>query len=48
MCSWPLGATDGSGFHFCGSAAVRETLLPTHCKLAYLPVARNRKAAAVA
>lgn len=26
MCSWPLGATDGSGFHFCGSAA-GETLL---------------------
>jgi GcrA cell cycle regulator len=49
MCSWPLGATDGNGFHFCGSAAVPgKPYCPTHCKLAYLPAAKNRKAAAVA
>ena len=49
MCSWPLGATDETGFHFCGSAAVPgKPYCPTHCKLAYLPAARNRKAAAVA
>ena len=49
MCSWPLGATDGSGFHFCGSPAVpAKPYCPTHCKLAYLPAAKNRKAAAVA
>jgi GcrA cell cycle regulator len=49
MCSWPLGATDRSGYHFCGSAAVpAKPYCPTHCKLAYLPAAKNRKAAAVA
>jgi GcrA cell cycle regulator len=49
MCCWPLGATDGSGFHFCGSASVPgKPYCPTHCRLAYLPVAKNRKTAAVA
>ena len=49
MCSWPLGATDKNGFHFCGAATVRgKPYCPTHCKLAYLPAAKNRRAAAVA
>jgi GcrA cell cycle regulator len=49
MCSWPLVAAGEDGFHFCGAAAVRgKPYCPTHCKLAYLPAARNRRAAAVA
>jgi GcrA cell cycle regulator len=49
MCSWPLGATGEDGFHFCGAAAVRgKPYCPTHCNLAYLPAAKNRRAAAVA
>jgi GcrA cell cycle regulator len=49
MCSWPLGATHKDGFHFCGAATVgRKPYCPTHCKLAYLPAARGRRAAAVA
>ena len=49
MCSWPLGATGEDGFHFCGAAAVPgKPYCPTHCKLAYLPGAKTRRAAAVA
>jgi GcrA cell cycle regulator len=49
MCSWPLGATDKDGFHFCGAAAVAgKPYCPTHCSEAYLPAAKNRRAAAVA
>jgi GcrA cell cycle regulator len=49
MCSWPLGATGEDGFHFCGAATARgKPYCPTHCKLAYLPAAKNRRAAAVA
>jgi GcrA cell cycle regulator len=49
MCSWPLGRTGDDGFHFCGAAAVPgKPYCPTHCKLAYLPVTKNRRAVAVA
>jgi GcrA cell cycle regulator len=49
MCSWPLGATDADGFHFCGAAAVRgKPYCPRHCKLAYLPAAKGQRTAAVA
>src|SRR5512132_4288266 len=49
MCSWPLGATNEDGFHVCGAAAIRgKPYCPMHCKLAHLPSAKNRSAAAVA
>jgi GcrA cell cycle regulator len=48
-CSWPLGEIDEVGFHFCGAATVRgKPYCPTHCNLAYLPRAKNRRATAVA
>jgi GcrA cell cycle regulator len=49
MCSWPMGASDEDGFRFCGVAAVRgKPYCPTHCKLAYRPAARDRRAVAIA
>ena len=46
MCSWPLGAIDKHGFHFCGAAAVPgKPYCPTHCREAYLPAAKDRRAA---
>jgi GcrA cell cycle regulator len=48
MCRWPLGETDGTGFHFCGAAAVDgKPYCPTHCDLAYRSAAKTRKSAAV-
>ena len=47
MCSWPLGAAGEEGFHFCGALAVPgKPYCPMHYKLAYLPIAKNRRAAA--
>ena len=49
MCSWPLGATGEDRFYFCGAATVRgKPYCPTHCNLAYVPAAKNRRGAAVA
>ena len=46
MCSWPLGITADHGFYFCGAAAVHgKPYCTTHCKLAYLPAAKGRRAA---
>ena len=49
MCSWPLGATGEDRFYFCGAATVPgKPYCPTHCNLAYVPAAKNRRGAAVA
>ena len=49
MCSWPLGAPEKDGFHFCGAAAVRgKPYCPTHCSLAYVPAAKDRRATVAA
>ena len=48
MCRWPLGETDGAGYHFCGAAtADGKPYCPTHCDLAYRPTFKAQKAAAV-
>jgi GcrA cell cycle regulator len=49
MCNWPLATSAEHGFHFCGAEAVPgKPYCITHCKLAYLPAARSRRATAVA
>jgi GcrA cell cycle regulator len=49
MCSWPLGAPEKDGFHFCGAVAVRgKPYCPMHCSLAYIPAAKERRAIAAA
>jgi GcrA cell cycle regulator len=45
MCSWPLGESDRDGFHFCGAASVPgKPYCPTHCRLAYVPANKGRRA----
>jgi GcrA cell cycle regulator len=49
MCSWPLSTPEKDGFHFCGAAAVRgKPYCPTHCSLAYVPAAKDRRATVAA
>lgn len=48
MCRWPLGETDGAGFHFCGEVAAHgKPYCPAHCTLAYRPSEKTRTSAAV-
>jgi len=48
MCRWPVGETDGAGYHFCGEAAADgKPYCPTHCDLAYRPAFKPQKSAAV-
>jgi GcrA cell cycle regulator len=48
MCRWPVGETDGAGYHFCGEAtADGKPYCPTHCDLAYRPAFKAKKSAAV-
>jgi len=48
MCRWPLGETDGVGFHFCGAAVVEgKPYCPTHRDLAYRSTAKPQRSAAV-
>lgn len=45
MCSWPIGQTDRDGFHFCGATSVPgKPYCPTHCRMAYVPANRGRRA----
>ncbi len=48
MCRWPVGESDGAGYHFCGAAAVDgKPYCPTHCDLAYYrPLFKAKKTAA--
>ncbi len=49
MCSWPLGESGEDGFHFCGEPTVEgKPYCAAHCKIAYVPVTKSRKTAAVA
>jgi GcrA cell cycle regulator len=45
MCSWPLGENGPEGFHFCGAPTVPgKPYCATHCRLAYVPANRSRRA----
>lgn len=48
MCRWPVGESDGAGYHFCGAAAADgKPYCPEHCRLAYhRPAFNARKSAA--
>lgn len=48
MCRWPVGETDGAGYHFCGEAAADgKPYCPSHCDMAYRPTFKPQKSAAV-
>ena len=48
MCRWPLGETNGAGYHFCGESAEQgKPYCPTHCDLAYRRHGKAEKSAAV-
>lgn len=47
MCSWPLGEADRGGFHFCAATTVPgKPYCPTHCRVAYIPAVKSRRAPA--